>query len=88
MANLTLSRAIKYKQKQVTDNLTRIGKIELPEISPILGSEKTTFYRNKLEFTFSNKRWLTYEEVKQNVTYDQMNAWDFTFPMRLIKCWP
>ncbi len=46
---------LKYKHKQVIDNLTRIGKIELGEISPILGSEKTTFYRNKLEYTFSNK---------------------------------
>ena len=45
---LPYQEQIKYKQKQVTDNLTRIGKIELPEISPILGSEKTTFYRNKL----------------------------------------
>ena len=58
---------IKYKQKQVEDNLRRIGKIELPEISPILGSAKTEFYRNKLEFTFSNKRWLTNEEVRQDV---------------------
>ena len=56
---------IRYKQKQVYDNLTRIGKVELPEFMPILGSEKTMFYRNKLEFTFSNKRWLTEEEVKQ-----------------------
>lgn len=65
---------IRYKQKQVEDNLRRIGKIELPEISPILGSAKTEFYRNKLEFTFSNKRWLTNEEVRQDVKYDQMNA--------------
>ena len=56
---LPYSEQIRYKQKQVTDNLTRIGKVELPEISPILGSAKTDFYRNKLEFTFSNKRWLT-----------------------------
>ncbi len=62
---LPYTEQIKYKQKQVTDNLTRIGKIELPEISPIIGSEKTEFYRNKLEFTFSNKRWLTEEEVKE-----------------------
>ena len=61
---LSYEDQIKYKQKQVTDNLTRIGKVELPEISPILGSEKTEFYRNKLEFTFSDKRWLTEEEVK------------------------
>ena len=71
---LPYEEQIRYKQKQVTDNLTRIGKIELPDISPILGSEKTMFYRNKLEYTFSNKRWLTTEEVKQNVVYDQMNA--------------
>ena len=74
---LPYTEQIKYKQKQVTDNLTRIGKIELPEISPIIGSEKTEFYRNKLEFTFSNKRWLTEEEVKEDVKYDQMNAVGF-----------
>ncbi|MDR0872752.1 MAG: 23S rRNA (uracil(1939)-C(5))-methyltransferase RlmD [Prevotellaceae bacterium] len=48
-----------FKQKQVEDNLTRIGKIELPEIQPIIGSEEIYFYRNKLEFTFSNRKWLT-----------------------------
>ena len=84
---------IKYKQKQVTDNLTRIGKVELPEISPILGSEKTEFYRNKLEFTFSDKRWLTEEEVKADVQYDQMNAVGFHIPgafdkvLAIEKCW-
>ena len=51
---LPYSEQIKYKQKQVTDNLTRIGKVELPEISPILGSEKTEFYRNKLEQTLAD----------------------------------
>ena len=71
----------------------RIGKIELPEISPILGSAKTEFYRNKLEFTFSNKRWLTAEEVKQDVKYDQMNAVGFHIPgafdkvLAIEKCW-
>ena len=61
---------IRFKQKQVTDNLVRIGKIELPEISPILGSELTERYRNKLEFTFSNKRWLTQEEIDSQLTMD------------------
>ena len=75
---------IKYKQKQVEDNLRRIGKIELPEISPILGSAKTEFYRNKLEFTFSNKRWLTNEEVRQDVKYDQMNAVGFHIPTGFV----
>ena len=90
---LPYSEQIKYKQKQVTDNLTRIGKIELPEISPILGSEKTQFYRNKLEYTFSNKRWLTEEEIKQNVVYEQMNAVGFHIPnafdkvLAIEKCW-
>ena len=71
---------LRYKQKQVTDNLVRIGKIELPEISPILGSELTERYRNKLEFTFSNKRWLTQEEVEKDFKYDQMNAVGFHIP--------
>lgn len=90
---LPYEEQIKYKQKQVTDNLTRIGKIELPEITPILGSEKIRFYRNKLEYTFSNKRWLTYEEVKQDVKYDQMNAVGFHIPgafdkvLAIEKCW-
>ena len=90
---LSYEDQIKYKQKQVTDNLTRIGKVELPEISPILGSEKTQFYRNKLEFTFSDKRWLTEEEVKAEVKYDQMNAVGFHIPgafdkvLAIEKCW-
>ena len=90
---LPYAEQIKYKQKQVEDNLRRIGKIELPEISPILGSAKTEFYRNKLEFTFSNKRWLTAEEVKQDVKYDQMNAVGFHIPgafdkvLAIEKCW-
>ena len=71
---------LRYKQKQVTDNLVRIGKVELPEISPILGSEQTERYRNKLEFTFSNKRWLTQEEVEKDFKYDQMNAVGFHIP--------
>ena len=77
---LKYEEQIRYKQKQVTDNLVRIGKVELPEISPILGSEQTERYRNKLEFTFSNKRWLTQEEVEKDFKYDQMNAVGFHIP--------
>ena len=90
---LSYEEQLKYKQKQVFDNLTRIGKVELPEFRPILGSEKTRFYRNKLEFTFSNKRWLTEEEVKQDVKYDQMKAVGFHIPgafdkvLAIDKCW-
>ena len=74
---LKYEEQLKAKQQQVVDNLTRIGKVELPEVSPIIGSEKTRCYRNKLEFGFSNKRWLTEEEVSANVVYDQMNALGF-----------
>ena len=55
---------LRYKQKQVMDNLERIGKIPLPECDPILGSAKTRCYRNKLEFGFSDKIWLTEEEIR------------------------
>ena len=90
---LDYQEQIKYKQQQVVDNLTRIGKIELPEISPIIGSERVMEYRNKLEFTFSNKRWLTREEIEQDVHYDQMNAVGFHIPeafdkvLAIEKCW-
>ncbi|MCR4836584.1 MAG: 23S rRNA (uracil(1939)-C(5))-methyltransferase RlmD [Bacteroidaceae bacterium] len=61
---LKYEEQLRWKQQQVLDNLTRIGKIELPEISPILGSEKTYEYRNKLEFGFSNRRWMTEDEIR------------------------
>lgn len=63
--NLPYEEQLRFKQKQVFDNLTRIGKIELPEISPIIGSDKTQCYRNKLEYSFSNMRWLTSEELEE-----------------------
>lgn len=68
---------LRYKQKQVMDNLTRIGKVELPECNPILGSRKDREYRNKLEFGFSNKKWLTIDQVKSGEKFDQMNALGF-----------
>lgn len=90
---LPYDEQIRYKEKQVTDNLTRIGKIELPEISPIIGSSKTEFYRNKLEFTFSNKRWRTNEEIAEGKVFDTMNAVGFHIPgqfdkvLDINKCW-
>lgn len=90
---LPYSEQIRYKQKQVFDNLTRIGKIDLPDISPIIGSTKTEFYRNKLEFTFSNKRWRTYEEIAEGKEFDTMNAVGFHIPgqfdkvLDIEKCW-
>lgn len=90
---LPYAEQLKYKQKQVTDNLVRIGKIELPEIQPILGSAKTEFYRNKLEFTFSNKKWLTLEQINSDESFDNMNALGFHIPgmfdkvLDINKCW-
>jgi len=59
---------LKFKEQQVIDQLTRIGKLELPAISPILGSEKTEFYRNKLEYTFSKKRWIESKDEMLNLS--------------------
>ena len=61
--HIPYNEQIKYKEKQVSDQLIRIGKLNVPEILPILGSEETLFYRNKLEFTFSNSRWLKASEL-------------------------
>ena len=63
--NLPYEEQIKAKQKQIEDQLTRIGKVELPEFRPIMGSVKTLEYRNKIEFGCSNKRWFTSEELAQ-----------------------
>ena len=62
---LPYEEQLRWKQQQVTDNLTRIGKLQLPPISPILGSAKTYKYRNKLEFTFANHKWLTTEQMSE-----------------------
>jgi 23S rRNA (uracil1939-C5)-methyltransferase len=59
---------LKFKEQQVIDQLTRIGKLELPAVSPILGSEKTEFYRNKLEYTFSKKRWVESKDEMLNLS--------------------
>jgi 23S rRNA (uracil1939-C5)-methyltransferase len=61
--NMSYDWQLFYKQKQVTDALTRLAKIELPHISKIIPSKKIYHYRNKLEFTFSNKKWLTIEQI-------------------------
>ena len=70
--NMKYESQLFYKQKQVTDALTRIAKIELPEIQQIIPSAKTYQYRNKLEFTFSNKKWLTIEQVNdKNISFGE-----------------
>ncbi|MDX5421763.1 MAG: 23S rRNA (uracil(1939)-C(5))-methyltransferase RlmD [Hymenobacteraceae bacterium] len=73
-----------YKQKQVKDNLERIGKVPLPEFDPILGSEKTRYYRNKLEYTFSNTSWLTNEQIQSGQEFDR-DALGFHIPGRFDK---
>ncbi len=60
---LPYEEQLRYKQQQIVDNLTRIGKVELPEISPILGSRHIYQYRNKLEFTFADRKWLSWDEI-------------------------
>ncbi len=77
---LPYEEQLRFKQKQVADNLTRIGKIELPEMMPILGSKHVARYRNKLEFGFSNKKWLTSEQVASGVQFDCMDAVGFHIP--------
>jgi 23S rRNA (uracil1939-C5)-methyltransferase len=71
---------LQYKEKQVRDNLIRIGKINLPEINPIIRSSEEFLYRNKLEYTFSNKRWRTEEEVVSGNKFEMEDALGFHIP--------
>ena len=91
--NLPYPEQLKFKQQQVLDQLTRIGKIELPEFRPILGSVKTQEYRNKLDFGCANKRWLTSEQLKDEtlvkdtpaIGFHITGAFDKILPIE--KCW-
>ena len=91
--NLPYPEQLKFKQQQVQDQLTRIGKIELPEFRPILGSVKTQAYRNKLDFGCANKRWLTSEQLKDEtlvkdtpaIGFHITGAFDKILPIE--KCW-
>ncbi len=77
--HLAYADQLRFKQKQVTDNFERIGRFDMPEVQPIMGSEEQYFYRNKLEFTFSNRKWLIPEEFTG--TPDQnMNGLGFHLP--------
>lgn len=74
-----------YKRQQVVDQFERIARIEnLPEVLPILGSEDTRYYRNKLDFTFSNNRWLTREEIDSGAEFER-NALGFHIPKMFDK---
>jgi len=78
--NMQYSQQLFYKNQEVYNNLKRIGKIELPEFEPILGSEKQFFYRNKMEFGFSNARWMTDAEIQSGTEFDNKNALGFHIP--------
>ncbi|SEA38298.1 23S rRNA m(5)U-1939 methyltransferase [Flavobacterium gillisiae] len=78
--NMKYSQQLYYKQNEVLNHLQRIGKVELPEFEPILGSEKQFFYRNKMEFSFSNSRWLTEAEIGSTEDLGNRNALGFHIP--------
>lgn len=71
---LPYEEQLRYKQQQVVDNLTRIGKVELPEISPILGSKHIYEYRNKLEFTFADRKWFPWEVIEKAGGLDKIDS--------------
>ncbi|HEX8561447.1 MAG TPA: 23S rRNA (uracil(1939)-C(5))-methyltransferase RlmD [Flavobacterium sp.] len=78
--NMKYSRQLHYKENEVRNHLQRIGKVALPEFEPILGSEKQFFYRNKMEFSFSNSRWLTEAEIDSVGELEHKNALGFHIP--------
>ena len=78
--NMKYSQQLFFKHNEVKNHLQRIGKIDLPDFEPILGSEKQFFYRNKMEFSFSNSRWLTEAEIGSSEELDNKNALGFHIP--------
>lgn len=78
--NMSYQSQLYYKQKEVENNLLRIGKVELPDVMPIIGSKREYFYRNKMEFSFSDSRWLTQDEIRNNEEISNKNALGFHIP--------
>ncbi len=78
--NMGYEHQLFYKQKEVEQNLLRIGKVELPKLQPILGSAEQYFYRNKMEFSFSDNKWLTMEQIKSGKPVEDRNALGFHIP--------
>ena len=78
--NMEYLHQLKFKQNEVINNLKRIGTLELPQHENILASKHEYFYRNKMEFTFSNKRWLSNEEIESGKQIDERNALGFHVP--------
>ena len=91
--NLSYEQQLFFKQKQVTDALTHIAKVPLPDATPILGSAQTTHYRNKLGYTFSDLRWLTYAQMDENPELKAATGLGFHVPkqhskvVHIEKCW-
>ena len=78
--NMDYTYQLEYKQKEVFNNLKRLGKIELPEMAPIAGSKEQYFYRNKMEFSFSSNKWLTPEQIESGAIIEDRNALGFHIP--------
>lgn len=78
--DLNYTKQLYFKQKTVENNLLRIGQLELPEITPILGATEPYYYRNKMEFSFSDSRWLTTEEIENQQTIYDRQALGFHIP--------
>ena len=78
--NMNYESQIKYKQKEVENNLERIGGVKPITTKPIKKAKKEYFYRNKLEFSFSNSRWLTNDEIESSETFSDKNALGFHVP--------
>ena len=78
--NMAYEHQLHYKQKEVENNLKRIGGLDLPQIHPIIGSKKQYFYRNKMEFSFSSSRWLTEDEIASDTEIVDRNALGFHIP--------
>lgn len=78
--HLPYDEQLRFKQQHVVDALTRIAKVELPEISPIIGSPEIWEYRNKMEYTFSNKKWLTFEQLRSGEDFPDRDCAGFHIP--------
>lgn len=83
--HLDYATQLVFKQKTVSDALTRIGKLDISTLQPIFGNKEAYYYRNKLEFSFSDKKWLTSEEVKSGENIDNRNALGFHIPKMFDK---
>ncbi|PZD77035.1 23S rRNA (uracil(1939)-C(5))-methyltransferase RlmD [Mesonia sp. K7] len=78
--NMSYEAQLFFKEKEVTNNLVRLGKLDIENTLPILGSKDQYFYRNKMEFTFSNNRWLTLDEIQSDKDFENKNALGFHIP--------